>query len=114
MRRVGALMPLDENDPVGKTWLSAFTQVLAGLGWPDGRNVRMDLRWGRGDFNRIRASARELAGLQPDVIVTNGTPATAAVQWETRTIPIVFPSVPDPVASGIVPVQTLKLRAFLP
>ena len=62
----------------------------------------MDLRWAGGDINRIRALARELVGLQPDIIVTNGTPATVAVQRETRTIPIVFGNVADPVASGLV------------
>jgi ABC-type uncharacterized transport system substrate-binding protein len=82
--------------------LSAFTEVLADLGWVDGRNVRMDLRGLGDDLNRIRAPAQELVGLQPDIIVTNGTPATTAVQRETRTIPIVFANVADPVASGIV------------
>jgi putative ABC transport system substrate-binding protein len=72
------------------------------LGWIDGRNVRMDLRWAGNDLNRIRAFARELVGLQPDIILTIGTVATAPVQRETRTIPIVFASVSDPVASGIV------------
>src|SRR5262249_43850056 len=85
--RIGVLMPSDETDPVAKTIVSAFTQALADLGWTDGRNVRMDLRWGRGDNNRIRALAQELVGLQPDFILTNGTPATIAVQRETRTIP---------------------------
>jgi putative ABC transport system substrate-binding protein len=68
----------------------------------DGRNVRMDLRWGGSDINRIRAHAQELVGLQPDIIVTNGAAPTGAVQRETRTIPIVFANVGDPVASGIV------------
>jgi putative ABC transport system substrate-binding protein len=102
VRRIGVLMAGEENDPVWKPRLSAFTQALAGLGWTDGRNVRMDLRWGGGDANRIRALARELVGLQPDIIVTSSTPATIAVQRETRTIPIVFAGVGDPVASGIV------------
>ena len=102
MRRIGVLMPGDENDPVVKPRLSAFTQALADLGWTDGRNVRMDLRWGGDDTNRIRALAQELVGLQPDIILTSGTPATVAVQRETRTIPIVFANVGDPVASGIV------------
>jgi putative ABC transport system substrate-binding protein len=97
------LSSLDENDSEAKTNVSAFTQALAGLGWTDGRNVRMDLRWGGDDTNRIRALARELVGLQPDVIVTGTTAATAAVQRETRTIPIVFANVADPVATGIVP-----------
>jgi putative ABC transport system substrate-binding protein len=102
VRRIGVLMSGNETDPVYKTRLSAFTQALSDLGWTDGRNVRMDLRWGGGDINRIRALAQELVGLQPDIIVTNGTPTTVAFQRETRTIPIVFASVGDPVASGIV------------
>ena len=102
VRRIGVLMPGDENDPAQKTYFFALTQALAHLGWTDGRNVRMDPRWGGGDNNRMRALAQELIGLQPDVIVTNGTPATAALQRETLTIPIVFAGVADPVASGIV------------
>jgi hypothetical protein len=102
MRRIGVLIPDDENDPVAKAYLSAFTQALAGLGWADGRNVRMDLRWHGGDINRIRAFAQELVGLQPDIIVTASTPPTAALQRETRAIPIVFASVVDPLANGIV------------
>jgi putative ABC transport system substrate-binding protein len=102
VRRIGVLMGLDENDPVEKTRFSAFTQALADLGWTDGRNVRMDVRWGGGDNNRTRALAQELVGLQPDVMVTSATPATVAVQRETRTIPIVFMNVGDPVASGTV------------
>jgi putative ABC transport system substrate-binding protein len=101
VRRIGVLMGGDENDPMWKTPLSAFTQALAGLGWTDGRNVRMDLRWAGADTNQIRALAQELVGLQPDIIVTNTTAATVALQRETRTIPVVF-YVTDPVASGIV------------
>jgi putative ABC transport system substrate-binding protein len=103
VKRIGLLMPLDENDPVAKPYLSAFTQALADLGWTDGRNVRMDLRWGGGDANRIRALAHELVGLQPDTILASGLQATIALQRETRTIPIVFVNVGDPVATGIVP-----------
>jgi putative ABC transport system substrate-binding protein len=103
VRRIGVLVGLDENDPQAKTSVSAFIQALAGLGWTDGRNVQTDLRGGGGDINRIRALAQELVGLQPDIIMTRGTPATAAVQRETRTIPIVFVNVGDPVATGIVP-----------
>src|SRR5215472_8353300 len=103
MRRIGVLLPYDENDPVLKTWVSAFTQALAGLGWTDGRNVRMDLRWGSDDINRTRALAQELVGLQPDVILTSSILATVAPQGETRTIPIVFATAGDPVASDIVP-----------
>jgi putative ABC transport system substrate-binding protein len=103
MRRIGALMALDENDPLAKTFVSAFTQALAGLGWTDGRNVRLDLRWYGDDINRIPALAREVVGLQPDIIVTSSTLATVALQRETRAIPIVFAVGVDPVASGIVP-----------
>jgi putative tryptophan/tyrosine transport system substrate-binding protein len=102
VRRIGVLMPYDETDPNGKTYVSAFTQALADLGWTDGRNVRMDLRWGSDDTNRMRALAQELVGLQPDMIVTNGTLESVALQRETRTIPIVFANVTDPVAQRIV------------
>jgi putative ABC transport system substrate-binding protein len=102
VRRIGLLMAGDENDPEWKARISAFTRALADLGWTDGRNVRMDLRWGRGDSNRIRALARELVGLQPDIIVANGSAATVAVHGETKTIPVVFAVVSDPIASGIV------------
>jgi putative ABC transport system substrate-binding protein len=102
VRRIGVLQAGDENAPEWKTRISAFTQALAGLGWTDPRNVRMDLRSGGGDINRIRALSHELVGLQPDIILTNGTAATIAVQRETRTIPIVFASVTDPVPNGIV------------
>jgi putative ABC transport system substrate-binding protein len=102
VRRIGVLMPNNENDPEAKARISAFTQALADLGWTDGRNVRIDLRWGGGDNNRIRAFAQELVSLQPDIIATNATPPTVALQRETRTIPIVFVNVADPVASGIV------------
>jgi putative ABC transport system substrate-binding protein len=102
VRRIGVLMSVDENDPEGKLRYSAFAQALADLGWTDGRNALMDLRWGGGDINRIRALAQELVGLQPDIIATTGTPATVALQRETRTIPIVFANVTDPVASGLV------------
>ena len=102
-RRIGVLLPYDENDPESKRRVSAFTQALRDLGWNDGRNVRMDLRWGGGDINRIRALAQALVGLQPDIIVAVGGVPTAALQRETRTIPIVFAGVSDPVASGVVP-----------
>jgi putative ABC transport system substrate-binding protein len=105
VRRISVFMSGDESDPEQKPRLSAFAQALADLGWIDGRNVRMDVRWGGaggGDTNRMRALAQELVGLQPDIILANATPATIAVQRETRTIPIVFVNVSDPVASSIV------------
>src|SRR6516225_10017126 len=102
VRRIGVLSGGDENDPARKTYVSAFTQALVDLGWADSRNLRMDLRWGGSDTNRMRALAQELVGLPPDIILTWGTPATVALQRETRTIPIVFANVTDPVANGIV------------
>jgi len=102
VRRIGVLIPLDENDLVAKTNVSAFTQALASLGWTDGRNMQMDLRWHDDDANRIRALAQELVSLHPDIILTGGTPATVAVQRETQMIPIVFAAVTDPVAQHIV------------
>ena len=93
VRRIGVLSG-------GRPALRAFTQALAGLGWTDGRNVRIDLRGGGGGINRIRALAQELVGLQPDAILASSTAATVAVQRETRTIPIVFVGGADPVANG--------------
>ena len=86
VRRIGLLMPGVENDPVAKREFSAFTQALADLGWTDGRSLRMDVRWYGDDKNRIRALAQELVGLQPDIILANGTTETVALQRETRTI----------------------------
>jgi putative ABC transport system substrate-binding protein len=87
VRRIGVLMPGDENDPLWKPRLSALTQALADLGWTDGRNVRMDLRWTGDDNSRIRALAQELVGLQPDIIVTNttaGPPPSSARRGQSR------------------------------
>jgi putative ABC transport system substrate-binding protein len=77
----------DENDPMAKTDVPAFTQAFADLGWTDGRNVRMDLRWGGGVNNRIRALAQKLVGLPP-LSLASSTAVTAAVQRETRMIPM--------------------------
>jgi putative ABC transport system substrate-binding protein len=103
MRRIGVLMFGNENDALPKTQVSAFTQALAGLGWTEGRNVQIDLRWDGGDIKLIPALAQELVSLQPDIILASSTAATVALQRETRTIPIVFANAGDPVASGIVP-----------
>jgi putative tryptophan/tyrosine transport system substrate-binding protein len=102
IRRIGALMPFDGSDPEGRLRFSAFTQALADLGWTDGQKIRMEVRWPGIDIGRMRASAQELIGLQPDVILTNGTPATVALQRETRTIPIVFGGLADPITGGVV------------
>jgi putative ABC transport system substrate-binding protein len=102
VRRIGVLLAFNENDPEAKRRYSAFMQGLAELGWTEGGNVRMDLRWGGPDINQIRALAHELVGLQPDIILAHAAPTITAVQRETRTIPTVFVNVTDPVASGIV------------
>jgi putative ABC transport system substrate-binding protein len=102
VRRIGVLMFGDEIDPVWKPRLSAFTQALANLGWTDGRNLRMDLRWHGDDASRIRALTQGLVGLRPDILLANTTAATAALQRETSTVPIVFVGLSDPVASGVV------------
>jgi putative ABC transport system substrate-binding protein len=102
VRRIGVLMSWDENDPEGKHRYSALTQALANLGWTDGHNVRIELRWAV-DIDRIQQLARELVGLQPDIIVANTRTVTLALQRETRTIPIVFAGTGDPVAQRLVP-----------
>jgi hypothetical protein len=102
VRRIGVLMEPPEGDAEGKAHLSGFTQALGELGWIEGRNLRIDVRWAAGSIERIRMFAKELVDLQPDVILSRGTPATAAFQRETRTIPIVFVAVGDPVGSGFV------------
>src|SRR5215470_11659548 len=102
VRRIGVLMGFDENDPAAKSQLSAFTRALTDLGWTDDRNLRMDLRWAGGDTNRMRALAHELVGLQPDIILANATAVTAALQRETRTIPIIMANAVEPVERGFV------------
>ena len=75
VRRIGVLLSLEESDPEGKAQLSGFTQGLAELGWIEGRYLRMEVRWGGGDVDRIRTFAKDLVALQPDVIVAQGTPS---------------------------------------
>ena len=84
MRLIGMLMSVKENTPEGKTELSAFSRALTESGWTDGRNLRMEVRWGGGDVNRTRTFAKELVALQPDVILSQGTPGTRALQQEAR------------------------------
>jgi putative ABC transport system substrate-binding protein len=102
IRRIGVLVGRETNDPEATANLSELTRRLSELGWTDGRNVRMEFRWGAGSVDRIRTMAKELVGLQPDVILALGTPVTAALQQETRTVPIVFMGVSDPVGSSFV------------
>jgi putative tryptophan/tyrosine transport system substrate-binding protein len=102
VRRVGALMYGAENDPEIKSQFSGFTQRLAELGWTEDRNLKMQVRWAAGDFARMQTLAKDLVELQPDVILAHATQATAALRRETRTIPIVFVLVVDPVEGGLV------------
>ena len=102
MRRIGVLMNLSENDLEAQRLVTAFREGLAQLGWVNGRNLRIDYRWASGDISRIRAFAKELVELSPDIIVGYATPSVLALQQETRSIPIVFLSVTDPVGQGLV------------
>jgi putative ABC transport system substrate-binding protein len=101
-RRIGVLNGMGETDPDVQAWDVAFRKRLDELGWVDGRNVNIDYRWGAANIERMQLLAKELVRLNPDVIVSFTTPATAALQAETRTIPIVFVAAPDPVGSGFV------------
>jgi putative ABC transport system substrate-binding protein len=100
MRRIGVLMNLAADDPEGQARLTAFAQGLQQLGWTDGRNVRIDYRWGAGDAGAFHRYAEELLALAPDVILASGTPSVQALQKVTRTVPIVFALVADPVGAG--------------
>jgi putative ABC transport system substrate-binding protein len=102
MRRVGVLMNLAADDPGSPVRIAAFAQALQQLGWTLGRNVQTDYRWGAGDADRIRRYAAELVALTPDVILASGTPSVASLQQTTRTVPVVFVSVVDPVGAGFV------------
>jgi putative ABC transport system substrate-binding protein len=100
IQRIGVLMNLGTDDPEGQARLPAFVQGLRQLGWIDGRNVRIDTRWGAGDAERMRGYAAELAALAPDVILASGASSVGPLQQATRTVPIVFAQVTDPVGAG--------------
>jgi putative ABC transport system substrate-binding protein len=102
MRRVGVLMGVAESDPEGQARIAAFRQGLSDLGWADSRNLRIEYRWAAGDADRIRAYAAELVALAPDVLVGNGAPVLTALRDATRSIPIVFVLVNDPVGQGFI------------
>ncbi|MGO9699785.1 MAG: ABC transporter substrate-binding protein [Xanthobacteraceae bacterium] len=102
MRRIGVLMPLAVDDPEAKARLAAFLDRLQQLGWTDGRNVRIDARWPGSDADRFRKYATELVALEPDVILASSTSSVAALQRITRSVPIVFAAVIDPVGAGFV------------
>jgi putative tryptophan/tyrosine transport system substrate-binding protein len=102
VRRVGVLMGWSGSDPENRSWFDAFVQGMAQFGWADGHNLRIEQRWSNADIDRARAFAKELVELNPDVILSGSTPATAALHQETATIPIVFAVVGDPVGAGFV------------
>jgi putative tryptophan/tyrosine transport system substrate-binding protein len=103
MRRIGVLMAYAESHPVGQAYLAAFKEGLQKLGWTEGRNIRIDSRWGAvDDAESMQRYAKELVALQPDLILSFGTPTTAALLQQTRTIPIIFATVSDPVGSSFV------------
>jgi putative ABC transport system substrate-binding protein len=102
MRRIGVLMNLAESDPEGQARIAAFREGLGKLGWSEGRDVQIDYRWFAGDPGRARAYAAELVKLKPDVVFAAPTSSVAALQRETRSVPIVFAQVADPVGAGFV------------
>ena len=102
MRRIGILLNASSDDPQYQAWVGAFLQELALLGWAIGRNVRIDTRWAGANAAEIRRHAAELAALAPDVILAHGAGPVGALLQATRTVPIVFPVVVDPVG-GVVP-----------
>jgi putative ABC transport system substrate-binding protein len=103
MRRVGVLMGFAESDPEGQAWVAAFREGLQKLGWTEGRNIWIDTRWTRpGDTESVQRFAKELIALKPDLILAHSTPITESLLQQTRTIPIIFANIADPVGSGFV------------
>ena len=102
MRPIGVLMAYAESDPEGQAWVAAFREALQKLGWAEDRNIRIDTRWATPDVEAMQRLAKELIALQPDLILSQSTPTTAALLQHTRTIPIIFANIADPVGSGFV------------
>jgi putative ABC transport system substrate-binding protein len=102
MRRIGVLTAQSENASDGRARLGAFVQRLAELGWTDGRSAHLEMRWGAGDAERYRRYARELVASSPDVILADGSSSVAALQQASRTVPIVFAGIIDPVGAGLI------------
>ena len=102
VRRIGVLVNLAEGDAAGQTFVTGFRQALQELGWVDGRNARIDMRWGGGSRERYRKYAAELAALAPDVIFAATTDAVVSVQQASPTVPVVFVGAIDPVGSGLI------------
>ena len=101
-RRLGVILPYREGDPQSRARTDALRATLREVGWIEGRNLQSIYRWDATEPERIRAHARDIVGLEPDLIVANSTPVATAVLRETRTIPIVFVSVTDPIGQGLV------------
>jgi putative tryptophan/tyrosine transport system substrate-binding protein len=101
-RVVGLLTGLAESDPVGKSLIAAFRETLAKAGWAEGRNLRIEIRFGAADADRINVLAKELVDLRPDAIFAHTTPTVFALARETQTIPIVFMTITDPIRGGLV------------
>jgi len=102
MSRIGVVMPFKESDPVGQSLVAAFRQELQKLGWTQGRNIAIDVRYAIDDRNQVRALAVELMGLRPDLMVANSNFVTTILQSEVRTVPLLFIGVGDPIGSGLV------------
>ena len=102
VRRIGVLMSSAESDPEGQSAVAAFRKELRKLGWIEGRNIEIDIRWAAADLESMKRFAKEFVALQPDLILTSSTPAAAAMLQQTHTIPVVFVIVADPVGSGFV------------
>jgi putative ABC transport system substrate-binding protein len=102
VKRIGVLLPAAADDPAFQIWLAAFLQALAQLGWTIGRNMRLDIHWATPNAAKIRQNAAELAAKAPDVILTAGTSTTGPMLQATRTVPIVFATVVDPVGAGFI------------
>ena len=109
VRRIGVLMAYAESDSEAQAWVAAFREGLQKLGRTDGRNISLDIRWATGERLAIERFAKELVARAPELILASTTPATAALLQQTRSIPIVFALVSDPVGSGFV--TSLETRA---
>ena len=100
MRRIGVLLPYAESDREAQSWFAAFREALRNIGWTEGSNLLIEVRWSARDASRMRTLAKELVDLRPDAIFGVTTPVIGALARETRTIPIVFAAVSDPIGSG--------------
>jgi putative tryptophan/tyrosine transport system substrate-binding protein len=99
MRRIGVLMAFEESDAMAQSWIAAMRDGLRKLGWTEGHNIHIDYRWAASNLQTIQQFAKEVVLLKPDLIVSSSTPTTRALMQQTRTIPIVFGNLVDPVGS---------------